>query len=218
MPDELRVMIVDDHTVVRHGMRAFLSVLPGISIAAEASNGTEAMAQLRELDADNALPDVVLTDLVMPGMDGIATIAAIRQTFPSVEVVAMTSFSEAERVHAALAAGAAGYVLKDADADEVARAVRTAAAGELHLDPAVARKVTRVLTGATDGVASLSLREREVLVLVARGMSNNDIARELDISERTARTHVSNILLKLGVTSRTQAALWAIREGIAPAP
>lgn len=214
----LRVLIVDDHAVVRQGMRAFLAVLPDLTIVGEAADGGSAIARIRALGATGELPDVVLTDLVMPGMDGIATIAAIRKEFPTVEVIAMTSFSEAERVHAALAAGAAGYVLKDAEADEVARAIRTAAAGELHLDPAVARKVTRALTGATDGVASLSAREREVLVLVAKGLSNDDIAHELSISERTARTHVSNILLKIGVASRTQAALWAIREGVAPAP
>lgn len=216
--DQLQVLIADDHAVVRQGIRAFLSVLPDIAIVGEAADGGGALARLHELGVAGALPDVVLTDLVMPGTDGIATIAAIRERYPTVAVVAMTSFSEAERVHAALAAGAAGYVLKDAEADEVARAIRTAAAGEVHLDPAVARKVARALTGATEGVASLSAREREVLVLVAKGLSNDDIARELDISERTARTHVSNILLKVGVTSRTQAALWAIREGVAPAP
>lgn len=164
------------------------------------------------------MPNVVLMDLVMPRLDGVSGIQAIKKHYPGVEVVAMTSFSETERVRAALAAGASGYLLKDAEADEVATAIRAATVGETHLDTAVARKITRALTGVSEGLSSLSQREREVLVLVADGYSNRDIADALTISERTARTHVSSILLKIGVTSRTQAALWAIRQGMTSAP
>jgi DNA-binding NarL/FixJ family response regulator len=162
---------------------------------------------------------VALMDLLMPGMDGVTAIAAITQRHPEIEVVAMTSFTEADLVHGALQAGAAGYLLKDAEADEVAAAIRAASRGEVHLDPAIAKQLTRSLVAPKlRTVDSLTDREREVLVLVAQGLSNQEIADSLVISERTARTHVSNILGKLGVASRTQAALLAIREGVAPDP
>jgi DNA-binding NarL/FixJ family response regulator len=157
-------------------------------------------------------------DLLMPRLDGIAATTAIRQRHPDVEVVALTSFSEAERVHAALEAGAAGYLLKDAEADELAAAIRAARRGEVHLDPAVARKLTQSLVAPQHTATALTAREREVVVLVAQGKSNRDIADALVISERTARTHVSNVLIKLGLASRTQAALWAVREGLVPGP
>jgi DNA-binding NarL/FixJ family response regulator len=158
-------------------------------------------------------------DLLMPGMDGVTATAAITQRYPEMEVVAMTSFTQADMVHGALQAGASGYLLKDAEADEVAAAIRAACRGEVHLDPAIAKQLTRLLVAPKpQTVSSLTDREREVLVLVAQGLSNQQIANALVISERTARTHVSNILSKLGVASRTQAALLAIREGIAPAP
>jgi DNA-binding NarL/FixJ family response regulator len=221
-PDEsartIAVFVVDDHAVVRRGMRAFLSVVPDIEVIGEAADGRAALDELAVAAARNSLPDVVLMDLVMPRLDGISAIEAIRATYPGVEVVALTSFSETERVRAALAAGAAGYLLKDANADEVAVAIRAAQAGEVHLDPAVARTLTRSLVAAPTGTALLTLREREVLVLVAGGLNNRRIAEHLGISERTARTHVSNILLKLNLASRTQAALWAVREGLVPAP
>jgi DNA-binding NarL/FixJ family response regulator len=159
-------------------------------------------------------------DLLMEPMDGITATAAIKQRYPEVEVVAVTSFIEEEKVHAALEAGAAGYLLKDAEADEVAAAVRSARRGEVHLDPAVARKLTASLrSGSTASPKDLlTEREREILLLVAQGKANKEIAAELVISERTARTHVSNILSKLDLSSRTQAALWAVREGLAPPP
>lgn len=214
----ISVFLVDDHAVVRRGLRAFFELLPDLEVVGEASDGKAALAELAVAAAAGALPDVVVMDLVMPRQDGISTIATVRERYPSVEVVALTSFSEAERVHAALAAGAAGYVLKDAEADEVAAAVRAAYAGEVHLTGAVARKLTRSLVSANEGVGALSAREREVLVLVAQGHSNREIADRLVISERTARTHVSNVLLKLNLASRTQAALWAISQGLVPAP
>ncbi len=214
----IRVFVVDDHAVVRRGMRAFFDMLTDTEVVGEAADGQAALDKLAEMAVLDDLPDVVLMDLVMPRLDGLAATAAIKQRYPSVEVVMLTSFSEAERVHLALEAGAAGYLLKDAEADEVGAAVRAAHRGEVHLDPAVVRKLTRSLIAPQRTAASLTPREREILILVARGGSNQDIADALVISERTARTHVSNMLAKLGLASRTQAALWAIREGLVAAP
>jgi len=214
----IRVFLVDDHTVVRRGMRAFLDMLSDIEVVGEAADGQAALEELAVRDKADTLPDVVLMDLLMPRLDGVAATYEIKQRHPGVQVVALTSFSEAERVHAALEAGAAGYLLKDAEADELAAAIRAARRGEVHLDPVVARKLTQLLVAPEHTVTALTAREREVLVLVAGGKSNREIADALVISERTARTHVSNVLVKLGLASRTQAALWAIREGLAPAP
>jgi DNA-binding NarL/FixJ family response regulator len=215
----IRVFVVDDHTVVRRGLRAYLDVVDDMEVVGEAADGQEALEQIAALAAAGRPPDVVLMDLLMPGMDGITATAAVTQRHPEMDVVAMTSFTQADKVHGALQAGAAGYLLKDAEADEVAAAIRAARRGEVHLDPAIARQLTRALvTPKAQAVNALTDREREVLVLVAQGLSNQQIADVLVISERTARTHVSNILSKLGVASRTQAALMAIREGIAPAP
>jgi DNA-binding NarL/FixJ family response regulator len=215
-PRPISVFLVDDHTVVRRGMRAFLDLLDDMDVVGEASDGQAALDELAALDAAGRLPDVVLMDLLMPRLDGVAATAEIKRRHPEVQVVALTSFSEAERVHAALEAGAAGYLLKDAEADELATAIRAACQGEVHLDPVVARKLTQLLVAPQHTAATLTAREREVLVHVASGKSNREIAELLVISERTARTHVSNVLVKLGLASRTQAALWAIREGIAP--
>ncbi len=216
VPDDsvIRVAIVDDHAVVRRGLRAFFAVIDGVEVVDEAGDGREALELLSRRQALDVLPDVVMMDLQMPRMDGIEAIREIARRFPGVQVVAMTSFSESERVHAALGAGAAGYLLKDADVDEVARAVRAAYAGEVHLDPVVARMLTRSLIARPDASATLTERERDILVLVANGLNNQEIADRLVISERTARSHVSNILTKLNLSSRTQAALWAIREGL----
>ncbi len=212
----IRVFLVDDHAVVRRGMRAFFDMLDDIEVQGEAADGQAVLDELAVLAVRDDLPDVVLMDLLMPRLDGIAATKAIKQRYPGVEVVALTSFSEAERVHVALEAGAAGYLLKDAEADEVVAAVRAAYRGEVHLDPAVARKLTRSLVAPQRTATALTPREREILVLVAQGKSNRDIARSLVISERTARTHVSNVLTKLDLASRTQAALWAVREGLVP--
>ncbi len=214
----IRVFLVDDHAVVRRGMRAFFDMLDDIEVHGEASDGQAALDQLDTMAARNELPDVVLMDLLMPRLDGIGATKAIKQRYPDIQVVALTSFSEAERVHVALAAGAAGYLLKDAEADEVGAAVRAAKRGQVHLDPAVARKLTRSLVAPQRTATALTPREREILILVAHGKSNRDIADTLVISERTARTHVSNVLAKLGLASRTQAALWAVREGLVTAP
>jgi DNA-binding NarL/FixJ family response regulator len=211
----IRLLLVDDHEVVRRGLRGFLELLDDIEIVGEASNGRLGVEAARELH-----PDVVLMDLLMPELDGIGAIGAIKAELPDVEIVALTSFIEEDKVTAALEAGASGYVLKDADADDVANAVRAAHRGEVHLDPAVAgllaRRVRERAAAATSHTEPLTDREREVLGLVARGLSNKAIADRLAITERTARTHVSNILGKLGLASRTQAALYAVEHGMVP--
>jgi DNA-binding NarL/FixJ family response regulator len=218
-PRPIRVFVVDDHAVVRRGMQAYLELIDDLELVGDAASGQQALDRILALAAAGRPPDVVMMDLVMPGLDGIATTAALKERHPEVEVVAMTSFSEGERVHSALQAGAAGYLLKDAEADAVAVAIRAAHRGEVHLDPVVAEQLTRSLrTPRPQALATLTEREREVLTLLAQGLSNKDIARQLFISERTARTHVSSILAKLDLASRTQAALWAIREGLGPAP
>jgi DNA-binding NarL/FixJ family response regulator len=214
--ERIRVFLVDDHAVVRRGMRAYLAHLDDVEVLGEASNGKEALDLIAVLEPKDELPDVVLMDLLMPHMDGIETTAALKSRYPSVEVVAVTSFLEEQKVRAALEAGASGYLLKDAEADEVAAAIRAAVRGEMHLDPAVARQLAASLRAPKIDPVSLTPREREVVILIAEGRSNREIAKQLVVSERTARTHVSNILTKLGLASRTQAAMWAVKEGLVP--
>jgi DNA-binding NarL/FixJ family response regulator/class 3 adenylate cyclase len=211
----IRVMLVDDHMVVRRGLRGFLELIRDFDVVGEADNGREAVSA-----ADRLQPDVILMDLVMPEMDGLTAIAAIKQAHPAIEIVAVTSFIEEEKVTQALEAGASGYLLKDADAEEVATAIRAAYNGEVHLDPAVARLLAqRMRARRTDDepVEPLTQREKEVLAKLAKGASNKEIAYELSITERTARTHVSNILGKLGLASRTQAALYAVEHKLTDA-
>jgi len=214
----IRVLLVDDHAMVRRGMRDFLELHDDIEIVGEAVDGADAIEQAGALR-----PDIVVMDLMMPGVDGIEATARIRADLPEVEVIALTSFVEEARVLAAIEAGAAGFLLKDAEADELAAAIRAATAGEVHLDPAIAGIVARRMRGGhadtaaaqlADGVASLTQRERDVLACVAQGLPNRAIADRLGITERTARTHVSNILAKLGLASRTQAALFAVQNGL----
>ena len=213
----IRVLIVDDHKVVRQGLVGFLATEPNIEVVGDASDGREALANLAKLKPDD-LPDVVLMDLQMQPMGGVDATAEIRSRYEHIEVVVLTSFVEEDDVHAALAAGASGYLLKDADADELAGAIRAAHQGGLHLDPAIAKRLMASMRApkTEDPGAELTTREREILQMVAVGKANKQIAAELVISERTARTHVSNILRKLDLSSRTQAALWAVREGLAP--
>ena len=216
----IRVLLVDDHAMVRRGMRDFLELHPDIEVVGEAVDGRDAIERATELR-----PDIVVMDLMMPVVDGIESTARLKAALPEVEVIAITSFIEEDRVVAAIEAGASGFLLKDAEADELAGAIRSAAAGEVHLDPAIAGIVARRMRlggrasgsadgGPGDGVATLTARERDVLARVARGLPNRRIAEDLGITERTARTHVSNILAKLGLASRTQAALLAVQHGL----
>jgi DNA-binding NarL/FixJ family response regulator len=214
----IRVLLVDDHAMVRRGLRDFLELHDDIEIVGEAADGSAAIERAIALR-----PDVVVMDLMMPGIDGIEATARIRADLPGVEVVALTSFVEEARVLAAIEVGASGFLLKDAEADDLAAAIRAAAGGEVHLDPAIAGIVARHLrvgsgNGADgaprDEVANLTARERDVLARVAQGLSNRGIAEALGITERTARTHVSNVLAKLGLASRTQAALFAVQHGL----
>jgi DNA-binding NarL/FixJ family response regulator len=221
----IRVLLVDDHAMVRRGMRDFLSLHADLQIVGEAADGAAAIEQAAALR-----PDVVVMDLLMPGVDGIDATAHIKTADPDIEIVAITSFVEEARIVAALEAGASGFLLKDAEADELAAAIRAAASGEVHLDPAVAGIVARRMRSRPRGAAGsdtdpdadplgrLTARERDVLAAVARGLSNRAIADELRITERTARTHVSNILAKLGLASRTQAALLAVQHGLDQSP
>ena len=213
----IRVLLVDDHAMVRRGMRDFLSLHEDIEVVGEAADGAAGVEQAKALR-----PDIVVMDLMMPNLDGIEATGRIKAVLPDVEVIALTSFIEESRVVAAIEAGASGFLLKDAEADELAAAIRSAAEGEVHLDPAVASIVARRMRDGgrgsavdqADGIGTLTARERDVLARVARGYPNRQIASDLGITERTARTHVSNILAKLGLTSRTQAALLAAQHGL----
>ena len=210
------VVIADDHPSFRASARAILQS-EGFEVVGEAEDGLQAVELCAEL-----VPDVVLMDIVMPQLDGIGAITRIKASQPAVQVVALTSFIEEEQVTAALEAGASGYVLKDAEAEEVAAAVRAAYHGEVHLDPAVARLLAqRMRTRKTPDeglVEPLTDREKDVLNLLGQGMSNKEIGTALFITERTARTYVSNILGKLGLASRTQAALYAVEHKLVEPP
>lgn len=213
---KLKVLIVDDHAVVRRGIKAYFEVLDDLEAVGEAGDGQEALEKLAAMSAYGELPDVVLLDLMMPKLDGISTTAEITRRYPSVKVVVLTSFQETERLHNVLEHGASGYLLKDAGPTEVASAIRAAARDEVFIDTAMAKLLTRGRLTPSTGVSSLTPRERSVLALVGEGQSNHEIAKRLQISERTARTHVSNVLGKLNLRSRTQAALVAVREGLLP--
>jgi NarL family two-component system response regulator LiaR len=202
-----RILITDDHGVVRQGLRMFLSLDPDLEVVGEAENGQEALAMARSLK-----PDVVLMDLLMPVMDGIAATQAIRSELPEVEVIALTSVLEDASVTGAVKAGAIGYLLKDTDAEELKRAITAAAEGRVHLAPEAAARLMREVR-APESPEELTERETEVLKLLARGKANKQIASSLFVSEKTVKAHVSSILMKLGVQSRTQAALHAVRAG-----
>jgi DNA-binding NarL/FixJ family response regulator len=212
--DPIRVLVVDDHAVVRRGLLAFLAGEDDLDVVGDAEGGAEALELLAQLDDEGMRPDVVLMDLQMRPVDGIESTREVRARYNDVEVVALTSFGEPDRVQRALEAGASGYLLKDADADEVAGAIRAAHRGELQLDAAVARRLMSSLQSEArdDSKAELTPRELDVVALVGEGNANKEIALRLGIGERTARTHVSNILRKLGLSSRTQLALWAVGE------
>lgn len=204
----VRVLVADDHAVVRQGLRMFLALDPEIEMVGEAVNGKDAVEKARQI-----VPDVVLMDIMMPVMDGITATELIRKEHPAIEVIALTSVLEDGAVVRAIRVGAIGYLLKDTQADELCRAIKAAAAGQVQLSPqAAARLVSEVRI--PESPVSLTERETEVLRLLAEGKANKEIALHLYISETTVKTHVSSILLKLGVPSRTQAALYAVRIGL----
>jgi DNA-binding NarL/FixJ family response regulator len=207
----IRILIADDHSVVRQGLKMFLALDPELEVIGEAENGAEAVKLAGELQ-----PDVVLMDLLMPVMDGITAIENIRATLPDIEVLAVTSVLEDTAVIRAIRAGAIGYMLKDTQADELCRAIKAAANGQVQLSPEAASRLLREVR-APESPEALTDRETEVLRLLARGLANKEIAQELSIGEKTVKTHVSHILSKLGVASRTQAALYAARVGLVPA-
>jgi len=212
--ERIRVLIVDDHAVVRRGLQAFLSGEPDLEVVGEVGGGQEAIESLARLEAEGRRPDVVLMDLQMEPVDGAEATRQIRAAHGAVAVVALTSFGDERRVRAALRAGASGYLLKDADADEVAASVRLARHGQVQIDPSIARALIEGFRPDGDPAAGLTSRERDVLCLVAAGKANKEIAGELGISLRTTRTHVSSLLAKLRLRSRTQLALWAVRNGL----
>ena len=212
MAEVISVLIADDHPFVRHGLRTYLETLDDLEVVGEASDGAEAV----EL-ATRLLPEVVLMDLVMPELGGVEATRAIRAASPSTKVIVLTSFDDDEKVFPAIKAGAAGYLLKDVHPAELAEAVRRASRGEALLAPSVAARLMQEVAGEGGRPAGNDLTEREleVLRLIARGQANKVIARELGVSEKTVKTHVSNILAKLHLADRTQAALYAVREGLA---
>ena len=216
MKDSITVLLVDDHRVVRQGVRAFLATQPDISVVGEAESGAEGVQF-----AGQFVPDVVLMDLIMPGMDGVQATREIKRASPRTQIIVLTSYHDDEHIFPALRAGALSYLLKDIGAEALADAIRQAARGEAALDPRVAARVIKEVQGARTTadefhlITELSDRELEVLGLIAKGMSNAEIAARLVLSEKTVKGHVSNILSKLQLTDRTQAAVYAWREGIA---
>jgi DNA-binding NarL/FixJ family response regulator len=207
----IRIVIADDHSVVRQGLRMFLSLDPDLEVVGEAADGAQALRLARQLR-----PDVVVMDLLMPVMDGITATAAIRQELPNTEVLALTSVLEDASVVGAVRAGAIGYLLKDTQAEALCQAIKAAAAGQVQLTPKAAARLMQAVS-TPESPEALTERETEVLRLLAQGHSNKQIAHRLQIAEKTVKTHVSNILSKLGVQSRTQATLYAVRTGLVSA-
>ena len=208
----IRLLIVDDHAVVRQGLQMFLKLDSELEVVGEAFNGQRAIELVSQLK-----PDIVLMDLLMPVMGGVEAIGIIKRDFPDSEVIALTSVLEDKAVVDAIRAGAIGYLLKDTEADELIRAIKAAAAGQVQLSPQAAERLMREVR-APDSPESLTERETDVLRLVATGLSNKEIAQQLIIGEKTVKTHVSNILAKLNIRSRTQAALYAARIGLVELP
>lgn len=204
----IRVLLVDDHAVVRQGLKMFLSLDKEIVVIGEAQNGQEAC------DLTAALkPDIVLMDIIMPIMDGLTAIQKIKMSQPEVEIIALTSILEDDKVFKAIHAGAMGYLMKDTKADALAKAIKGASRGEVQLDPEAAKRLIREVR-TPESPEKLTERETEVLRLIAKGLSNKAIAAALVVSEKTVKTHVSNVLSKLRLPSRTQAALYALKEGL----
>ncbi len=213
MSEDIQVLIVDDHAVVREGLRALIGYEPGMTVVGEAEDGIEAMFKAREYR-----PDVILLDLVMPRQDGLETINQLQAELPTSRILVLTSYTEDDKVFTAIKSGALGYLLKDSAPDDLLKAIREVNQGQSSLHPAIARKLVREMSQPTTLPLAddpLTQREMDVLKLVAKGLGNQEIGEELVISVQTVRTHVSNILSKLHVANRTQAALFALREGIA---
>ena len=222
---QIKVLIVDDHAMVRRGLRTFLGLDETVTVVGEAANGREAVEQAEQLQ-----PDVILMDLVMPELDGIAAIRRIREKRLNVQILVLTSFAEDDKLYPAIEAGALGYLLKDIDPEDLVRAIQAAHRGEAQLHPDITRKLmdqsiarprpsdtSAESTPVFSNPASLTDREIEVLRLIAGGLNNREIAERLVISEKTVKTHVSNLLSKLAVSDRTQAAIYALKEGLTPA-
>lgn len=211
---KVRVMIVDDHEVVRRGLEFFLASQADFEVVAEASNGLEALQLTRDVN-----PDVILMDLVMPEMDGLDAIRIIKNNFPDVEILVLTSFVDDEKVRTAIQNGAAGYMMKDASPIELARAIRATGRGQVYFHPEAARRLANIVRSRTKQMPApdiLTNREMDVIRLIARGLSNQEIADDLTISLKTVKTHVSSILGKLGLNSRVRVALYALRHSIVP--
>jgi two-component system, NarL family, response regulator LiaR len=206
--DRIRLLLVDDHVVVRQGLRMVLALEPDLEIIGEANNGQEALGLIKKLS-----PQVVLMDLLMPVMDGVSAIRAIKKDYPDIEVVALTSVLEDRLVIDAVEAGAAGYLLKESGPEELIEAIRAAAKGEVRLHPKAQKRLIKEVR-TPEMRESLTERETETLRLISKGMSNKEIAENLSVSEVTVKTHVSSILSKLNLQSRTQAALFALKEGL----
>ena len=213
MADRIRVLVVDDHVVVRRGIKALLATVDSVEVVGEAQDGVEALSKAGSLQ-----PDVILLDLLMPRMDGIEVTERVMARNPEARILVLTSFAADDKVFPAIKAGALGYLLKDTGPEELVRAIHQVHEGESSLSPAIARKVLQELARPSNRPPTpepLTNREVEVLQVVAQGLSNQEIAEQLMISEATVRTHVSNILGKLQLASRTQATLYALREGLA---
>jgi two-component system, NarL family, response regulator LiaR len=204
----IRVLIVDDHSVVRQGLQMFLALDPDIEIIGEAENGRTALLRARELR-----PDVILMDLLMPEMNGVAAIKAIKAELPEIEIIALTSVLEDKAIFDAIREGATGYLLKDTESHKLCEAIQAASMGQVQLSPEVAARLVREMR-APESLETLTERETDVLLALTRGLSNSEIAGALFITERTVKAHVSNILGKLGLASRTQAALYALKNGL----
>jgi len=211
MPEPIRVLVVDDHAVVRQGLRGLLELQDGVEVVGDAADGAQGVEAATELR-----PDGILIDLVMPVLDGVSAMRLLRERLPDVRVIVLTSFLDDDKLLPALRAGAAGYLLKNAEPQEVVRAVRAAHAGETVLDPVVAARLVETLAADNRGdpIDRLTPREREVLVLIGRGYANKRIALELGLAEKTVKAHVGHVLAKLGVSDRTQAAIAAVRAGL----
>jgi DNA-binding NarL/FixJ family response regulator len=208
----IRVLLADDHAVVRQGLRTFLDLQEDIEVVAEADDGAAAVDA-----AARTKPDVILLDLVMPGVDGVGALKRLREAGSRARVIVLTSFGDDDKLFAALRAGAAGYLLKDVQPPDLVHAIRSVHDGNSPLSPTIATRIVEEIAqggGAPTDVDDLTPRERDVLILIARGRSNKVIALELGVAEKTVKTHVSHILGKLGLTDRTQAALYAVRHGL----